>query len=127
MAELDCPFDVEEVEGGWLVACWASNTVEFVGDGVGGGGGRRPTLGKAGGGWGSGDGEFNHPVALATVPGLGLVVREWSNARLQVFITPDTMAMYTNMSGIRVAWMCTVARAVFNRRANILTGHWCRW
>ncbi len=27
---LDSPRDVEEVEGGWLVACWASHSVEFV-------------------------------------------------------------------------------------------------
>jgi hypothetical protein len=121
------PFDVEEVEGGWLVACINSHSVEFVCDGVDGDIGR-PFLGKAGGGRGSEDGEFWYPVALATVPGLGLVVRELkNNGRLQVFATLDTMAMYTNMSGIRIAWMCTVARAVFNRRANMLTAHWCRW
>jgi hypothetical protein len=77
--------DVEEVEGGWLVACWNSHIVEFVCDGVGGDGGGRPSLGKAGGGYGSGDGEFSVPTALAVVPGLGLVVRELVNARLQVF------------------------------------------
>jgi hypothetical protein len=124
---LSRPWDVEEVEGGWLVACAGSDTVEFVCDGVGGDI-ERPSLGRAGGGYGSGDGEFDVPVALATVPGIGLVVREYCNGgRLQVFATPDTMAMYTNMSGIRIAWMCTVARAVFNRRANMLSGHWCRW
>jgi hypothetical protein len=80
---LDGPIDVEEVEGGWLVACHRSHSVEFVGDGGGGG---RPSLGKAGGGGGgSGDGELNEPTALVVVPGLGLVVREWSNPRLQVF------------------------------------------
>jgi hypothetical protein len=78
--------DVEEVEGGWLVACGdPSHTVEFVSDGVGGDGGRRPSLGKAGGGYGLGDGEFNGPTALAVVPGLGLVVRDCWNDRLQVF------------------------------------------
>ncbi len=82
---LSGPFDVEEVEGGWLVACWDSHTVEFVCDGVGGDGGGRPSLGKAGGGSGSGDGEFRWPTALAVVPGLGLVVRELGNPRLQVF------------------------------------------
>jgi hypothetical protein len=124
--ELGGPRDVEEVEGGWLVACSVSNTVEFVSDGVGGDVGQ-PFLGKAGGGYGSGDGEFFTPVALATVPGLGLVVRDCTNERLQVFATPDTIAMYTNMSSIRIAWMSTCARAVFNRRANMLSGHWCRW
>jgi hypothetical protein len=79
--------DVEEVEGGWLVACRDSHTVEFVGDGDGDGGigGGRPSLGMAGGGYGSGDGEFRNPTALAVVPGLGLVVREDDNGRLQVF------------------------------------------
>jgi hypothetical protein len=71
---LSGPSDVEEVEGGWLVACDGSDTVEFVSDGVDGDIGRA-SLGKAGGGAGSGNGEFNSPVALATVPGLGLVVQ----------------------------------------------------
>ncbi len=74
---LSSPWDVEEVEGGWLVACGGSHAVEFVSDGVGGDGGGRPSLGKAG--------EFNGPNALAVVPGLGQVVREWGNDRLQVF------------------------------------------
>ncbi len=82
---LSGPYDVEEVEGGWLVACAGSDTVEFVGDGVDGDGGGRPSLGMAGGGEGSGDGEFDVPTALAVVPGLGLVVREFGNYRLQVF------------------------------------------
>ncbi len=116
---LNFPWDVEEVEGGWLVACAASDTVEFVGDdGAGDGGGDRPSLGKAGGGKGSGDGEFDFPVALAVVPGLGLVVREVGNGgRLQLFATPDTIAMAT-MSHVRVAWMAVVARGVFRRQSS---------
>jgi len=82
---LSGPWDVEEVEGGWLVVCEGSHSVEFVCDGGGGDDGGRPFLGKAGGGHGSGDGEFDVPTALAVVPGLGLVVREWFNGRLQVF------------------------------------------
>jgi hypothetical protein len=83
---LSSPWDVEEVEGGWLFACGIPlHSVVFVGDGVGGDGGGRPSLGKAGGGHGSGDGEFWYPTALAVVPGLGLVVREWFNDRVQVF------------------------------------------
>ncbi len=66
------------------MACAGSHTVEFVCD-VGYGGGR-PSLGKAGGGAGSEDGELHGPTALAVVPGLGLVVREWDNRRLQVFV-----------------------------------------
>ena len=84
---LSGPFDVEECEGGWLVACYYWHTIEFVGgefvggDGLGGGVGRA-SLGK----WGSGDGEFDYPSALALVPGLGLVVRELGNGgRFQVF------------------------------------------
>ena len=64
------PRDVEEVEGGWLVANSGTDTVEFVNNGGDGG---RPFLGKAGGG----DGAFCFLSALALVPGLGLIVREW--------------------------------------------------
>jgi hypothetical protein len=111
---LSYPRDVEEVEGGWLVACEGSDTVEFVCDGVGGDGGGRPSLGKAGGGLGSGDGEFDSPSSLVIVPGLGLVVREDGNERLQVFATPDAIAMAA-MPPARVAWMAAVARGVFRR------------
>jgi hypothetical protein len=113
---VNCPYDVEEVEGGWLVACGhPSHTVEFVCDDVGGDGGGRPSLGKAGGGCGIGDGDFWGPTALAVVPGLGLVVREFVNERLQVFATPDAIAMAA-MSRSRVAWMGAVARAVLRRQ-----------
>jgi hypothetical protein len=67
------------------VACTISNTIEFVGDDVDGGGVGGAKLGKGGGR----DGEFNFPSALALVPGLnslGLVVREMNNGgRVQVF------------------------------------------
>ena len=76
------PVDVEECEGGWLMACYSSHAIEFVGGGVDGGGVGRARLGKKG----SGDGEFCFPSALALVPGLGLVVREMGNeGRFQVF------------------------------------------
>jgi hypothetical protein len=121
------PYDVEEVEGGWLVACGSSHNVVFVGDGVGGDGGGRPSLGKAGGGNGNGDGEFWCPSALAIVPGLGLVVRESGYGRLQVFATPDAIAMAA-MSCMRVAWMVSVARAVRRRSLGVSTPsgahHW---
>ncbi len=56
-------------------------------------------------------------TALAVVPGVGLVVREEGNGgRLQVFATPDTIAM-ASMSHVRAAWLGVVARAVLWRQA----------
>jgi hypothetical protein len=79
---LSYPRDVEECEGGWLVACSCSHTIEFVGGDVDDGvTASRARLGRKG----SGDGEFLGPSALALVPGLGLVVRERWNDRFQVF------------------------------------------
>ena len=103
--ELDGPRDMEEVEGGWVVAYWVSDTVGFVSDG-----------GRAGGGSGSVNGEFDGPTALALVPGLGLIVREFYTDRLQVFSTPDMLAMWA-MSGIRVGWMTATYRAVVHRHS----------
>jgi hypothetical protein len=106
--------DVEESEGGWLVACIESRTIEFVSDleGAGGGSIDRPRLGKRGAG---DDGGFDRPSALALVPGLGLVVREIGKVgRLQFFATPDSIAMAT-MSPYRVAWMIGVARCAVAR------------
>jgi hypothetical protein len=104
---LDGPYDVEECEGGWLVACHYSHTIEFVGGDVDGGVGRA-SLGKGG----SGDGQFSCPSALALVPGLGLVVRD--RTRLQFFATPDVIAQ-ASMSACRVAWLGAVARCVVAR------------
>jgi hypothetical protein len=110
---LDRPYDVEECEGGWLVACYGSDTIEFVGGDVGGGGVGRARLGK----YGSGDGEFNLPSALALVPGLGLVVRENGNGgQVQFFATPAAIAM-ASMSPCRVAWMVAVSRGLLRRRS----------
>jgi hypothetical protein len=108
---LSYPFDVEECEGGWLVACVGSSTIAFVGGDVGGGV-VRASLGMRG----IGD---EAPSALALVPGLGLVVQEDDNSRLQYhlqfFATPDAIAM-SSMSALRVAWMVAVSRAVALRR-----------
>jgi hypothetical protein len=109
---LSYSWDVEECEGGWLVACSGSHTIEFVGGDVDGGGVGRASLGK----WGIGDGEFYCPSALALVPGLGLVVREEGCSRVQLFATPDAIAM-ASMSPLRVAWMAAVARGTIRRRA----------
>ena len=113
------PYDVEEVEGGWAVACCGSHAVEFVGaDG-------RSLLGKAGGMYGDGNGEFCHPAALALVPGLGLVVREYGNGRrLQVLPTPDMVNM-RRMAPIRVAWMGAVARAILRRSVRVIADQGC--
>jgi hypothetical protein len=111
---LSLPWDVEEVEDGWLMVSFDSHTVEFVGDGGGGVGGGRPSLGKARGGLGTGERVFCGPVTLAVAPGLGLVVRDADNRRLQVFATPDAIAMAT-MPPARVAWMAVVARGVLRR------------
>jgi DNA-binding beta-propeller fold protein YncE len=96
------PMDVEECKDGWLVACLGSHTIEFVdGGGVG-----RARMGSKD----CGDGEFQYPSALALVPGLGLVVRDIADdGRLQVFATPDAIAM-ASMSVPRVAWIVAVAR-----------------
>jgi hypothetical protein len=112
---LSYPWDVEECEGGWLVACCLSHTVKFVGGGVDGGVGGQARLGELG----DGDGELEAPSALALVPGLGLVVRETGNSRLQIFATPDAIAM-ASMSAWRVAWMVAVARGAA-RRHNALS------
>ena len=108
--------DVEESEGGWLVACIESRTIEFVSDleGAGGGSIDRPRLGKRGAG---DDGGFDRPSALALVPGLGLVVRE--ERRLQFFATPDSIAM-ASMSPNRVAWMAGVARCAGARARAVI-------
>jgi hypothetical protein len=55
------------------------------------------------------------PTALAVVPGLGLVVQEFHNQRLQVFVSMDTIAM-ASMPLVRVGWMAAVARAVLRRQ-----------
>ncbi len=116
---LSGPYDVEECQGGWLVACGCSNTVEFVDGGVGGDGRGGARLGK----WGSGDGEFSSPSTLALVPGLGLVVREDGNyGRMQFFATPDSIAV-SSMSAARVGWMLAVARGAAHRASSATRHH----
>jgi hypothetical protein len=96
---LSDPWDVEECEGGWLVACTGSDNIQFVSGGVdcsgGGSGGSGSGSDGSGGGvtslgkYGSGDGKFRTPSALALVPGVGLVVREMAGQRLQFFASLD--------------------------------------
>ncbi len=90
--ELSRPLDVEECEGGWLVACWDGGTIEFVSGSVDGGGVVRARLGE----YGSGDGEVFSPSALALVPGLGLMAREFHC--VQVF-QPSDLAELPGVDG----------------------------
>ena len=83
------------------------NSMVFVGgDGV-----HRSVLAEDG----TGAREVDWPAALAWVPGLGLVVRGDCSRGLQVFATPDAVAMGA-MSAVRVAWMGAVARGAVSRR-----------
>jgi hypothetical protein len=105
------PWDMEECEGGWVVAWLGSDIIECVGGVEAGGDVGRARLGK----WGGGDGEFKWPSALALVSGVGLAVREVGNrGRVQFFATPDAVAM-ASMSAARVGWMVGVARGVAYR------------
>ena len=100
------PVDIEEVgDGGWLVACNNSHLVEYVR-----GRDRRPVLSDLN------RRVFQHPSALAIVPGLGLVVRDTSSdLALHIFATSDVLAMRA-MAPIRVAWMIAGARSILKRR-----------
>ncbi len=97
------PVDVEEcADSGWAVAEWHEHTVTFAGDTSDQSCLR--SLGKKG----SGDGEFTYPGAVAFVPGLGLVVREFGigegiGGRVQIFATPDAVAMAA-MSAMRTTY-----------------------
>ena len=96
------PADVEDcVDNGWAVVDWRGHRIPFVG-----GASDQGFLGAPG----SGHGELIFPSAVAFVPGLGLIVREYGNGgRVQLFATPDAVAMAA-MSVMRTTWMATVAR-----------------
>jgi hypothetical protein len=94
---LSGPNDVEVCQEGLLVACINSHTVSLIHGAVrsggddSGGSSSASTLGEARqvvslGSSGSEDGQFLHPVGLVVLPGLGLVIREHSNERLQVLL-----------------------------------------
>ena len=91
------PFDVEEVDGGWMVVC--HNRLVCIHDDF-----RKVLF------------EFSMSAA-ATMPGLGVVVRHNITASgicMQVLSDEDTMSMWT-MSGMRVVWMTVVARGMMYR------------
>lgn len=93
------PKDVEEVQGGWLVACPRSGDVTVV---------------RAGGHEGGSIKQCS-PNALAFVPAVGLFVTDGDNNRVFIFATPAMRAMH-RMSAGRVQWMAGVARAQRMRR-----------
>lgn len=93
--------EVEEWDGGWLVACFDMCTVNFVGSGT------RIAAARIGG-WGWDSGKFQYVSALATVPGVGLLVRDES--RVQVFSRPEDRRM-AGMSRARAAWLGCAVRA----------------
>jgi hypothetical protein len=119
---LSNPVDVEEVEGGWLVACRVDpeyGVRHFAGSCRAGGvstGDGLPCLGSLG----APDEWYTVPVGLAVVPGLGLAVRERGTGSgmrgcVRVFARPQDIAM-APMSTLRVAWMVAVWRAVATHR-----------
>lgn len=97
--------DLEEVNGTWVVLCGGLPAVaSFAGDG----GGERVPLGCAPERW-----RQVPPVALAWVPGLGLIVRDL--CFVQVFATPGMIAMAA-MSEARVSWMSACCRAILSNQ-----------
>jgi hypothetical protein len=88
-------YDVEEVEGGWLGCGGPCGGVQFVGNGS----------------CEFSDMDLHAAVALAAVPGLGLMVRTQNGGGcLFLCSTPDLMAMW-RMSTVRAAWIRTVVLA----------------
>jgi hypothetical protein len=93
--------DLEECEGGWLMACPHTDSVEFLDEGDQ----KRARLLD----------DVRAPTSLALVRGLGLVVREFGRGGwLRVFATPDIIAM-DSMSAERVEWMAAVNRGRVRR------------
>ena len=104
--------DVEEVEGGWLMACSSPDMLQ-------GRLGGQPGFGLGGhiavGGDMPSSSRNKYASALVTVPGLGLLVREAQHGHLWMYSTPDLVKMRT-MSCMRVAWMMGVSRGIQHRK-----------
>jgi len=95
----ECAVDMKDGDGsraGWVM-CHSRGLVAFAGKDADGAARRR---------------HFGFPgnFALATVPGLGLVVR--NREGVQFFATPDAVAM-ASMSFCKVAWMAAACRGLF--------------
>lgn len=104
--QLHWPMDVEEVEGGWLVACWGEDhKVRFVGHDSDSSSDNKGEicLGNRRQLW--------CPSSLGIVPHVGVVVAELGVERTRVYATADDIPMLI-MSGIRMAWMTAVARGL---------------
>jgi hypothetical protein len=100
---LDDPMDVEECDGGWLVV---SDTIEFVGGDVDVG---RPRARLANFGFGDRKDSVCDPLALALVPGLGLVVRQHGGTAAP-WAGSNSLPRPTPLPWLRVsrgvAWQC---------------------
>jgi hypothetical protein len=91
-------FDVEEFDHGWLVA---GGSIEFVN------GGELSIMTTS----------LDNVASLATVRGVGMVVRERWSAWMSVFATYDALSMAA-MRIDRVGWMMAVVRSIMARNAN---------
>lgn len=108
------PRDVEQVQGGWGVACEQWCGVKFIGDEDHADHADHPDLPNQ---YGMNRTRLSHnPVTIAHVHGLGLVVRGLSKTSLDVMSTLDRMTMWVairQMSVLRVAWIGAVVRGAF--------------
>ncbi len=80
------PLDLHPCEGGWLVACFGSHSIEqlpWTANGGGSGVCPRASLGLD---WAVAARvrPLDRPTGVVLVPGLGLVVREWGGCRFRV-------------------------------------------
>jgi hypothetical protein len=98
------PVDVEEFDHGWLVAggLLCKGTIEFVN-----GGGELSMMTTG----------LENVASLATVRGVGMVVRERWSAWMSVFATYDALSMAA-MRIDRVGWMTAVVKSLMARNAN---------
>ena len=119
------PYDLEECEGGWLVAHEQGDSVRFLADSEDSSDSESASDDGATPGPGSrvrtpSRTEPQHltsvmsPIGLALIPGVGLVVREQHDfGRLEVFASADwDFIAMASMSACRVVWMGAVGRAV---------------
>jgi hypothetical protein len=128
------PSDVEEVEGGWLVASNFSTHAAIVLVG-GREGGEGPSIrgwralvptqpGASGGPHSIDEGMFRGPIGLALVPGVKLALRDCGRGgRLQVFAIPPHLVRMP-LSPLRLAWIVAVVRGVLVVRGTPSRGQW---